>query len=544
MARGKRGRPVHGWLIVDKPAGVTSAAVVAKAKWALGADKAGHAGTLDPAATGLLALAFGEATKTVPFVPTGARPIASPCAGARRRRRTTPRARWSPPPTRGRTAAAIEAALPAFSGEIMQVPPQVSAVKVAGERAYDLARAGETLDLAARPLTVERLELVEAPDRGHGGLRDGLRQGRLRAQHRPRPRRAPRLPRARRRAPAAVVGAVRPRRRGRLGDARGRGEDAGARRAAAAGAGGARGAAGDRLSPSMPPGGSSTATPWRCRRRPASPRARRSGRAGAGGRSPSARGGRGRCIRAASSCSADGRLAPDCAGGRRVARRVTARRRAAGARPHPRRRRLQLGLRPARRRGARGRGDELRHRDPPRPAQPRRPLGPARAGVGRGGGARRDRAREHGDPRRDHPRLGRLPVARRQAAVGGAGAGLGRGRDRVQHAVQARLRPAAARPRAARDRGLYRELPLGARDDGGGHLPDARGDAGAGAADAGAQGLSLRARGADHRAGRGRAGSISGCTGRPTSSPGWTAGAAWALACWLAVWWLEARRGP
>ena len=68
MARRARGRPVHGWLIVDKPAGVTSAAVVAKAKWALGAAKAGHAGTLDPAATGLLALAFGEATKTVPFV--------------------------------------------------------------------------------------------------------------------------------------------------------------------------------------------------------------------------------------------------------------------------------------------------------------------------------------------------------------------------------------------------------------------------------------------------------------------------------------------
>ena len=68
MARRRSGRPVHGWLIVDKPAGVTSAAVVAKAKWALGAAKAGHAGTLDPAATGLLALAFGEATKTVPFV--------------------------------------------------------------------------------------------------------------------------------------------------------------------------------------------------------------------------------------------------------------------------------------------------------------------------------------------------------------------------------------------------------------------------------------------------------------------------------------------
>ena len=163
MARGKRGRPVHGWLIVDKPAGVTSAAVVAKAKWALGADKAGHAGTLDPAATGLLALAFGEATKTVPFV------------DGRKAYRFT--VRWGAATTTDdaegavvATAdarpdrAAIEAALPDFRGEIMQVPPQVSAVKVAGERAYDRARAGETLELAARPLTVERLALVEAPD--------------------------------------------------------------------------------------------------------------------------------------------------------------------------------------------------------------------------------------------------------------------------------------------------------------------------------------------------------------------------------------------
>ncbi len=165
MARGKRGRPVHGWLIVDKPAGVTSAAVVAKAKWALGAQKAGHAGTLDPAATGLLALAFGEATKTVPYV-----------TDARKAYRFT--VRWGAATTTDDAAgaviaasdarpdrAAIIAALPEFTGEIMQVPPQVSAVKVDGARAYDLARAGETLDLAARPLFVESLALVALPDR-------------------------------------------------------------------------------------------------------------------------------------------------------------------------------------------------------------------------------------------------------------------------------------------------------------------------------------------------------------------------------------------
>lgn len=164
MARRVRGRPVNGWLVLDKPAGVSSAAAVAKAKWVFDAQKAGHAGTLDPAATGLLAIAFGEATKTVPFV-----------ADARKAYRfivrwgaqtTTDDAEGAVIATRTErpTAEAIRAALPAFTGDILQVPPQVSAVKVAGERAYDLARAGETLDLAARPLTVERLELLDFPD--------------------------------------------------------------------------------------------------------------------------------------------------------------------------------------------------------------------------------------------------------------------------------------------------------------------------------------------------------------------------------------------
>jgi tRNA pseudouridine55 synthase len=164
MPRRSRGRPVHGWLIVDKPAGPTSSAVVNKAKHALGAAKAGHAGTLDPAATGLLALAFGEATKTVPFV-----------ADARKAYRFTVRwgAQTATDDAEGAvlaTSAArpsaeeVRAALPAFTGDILQVPPQVSAVKVEGRRAYDLARAGAELDLAPRPLHVERLELVAAPD--------------------------------------------------------------------------------------------------------------------------------------------------------------------------------------------------------------------------------------------------------------------------------------------------------------------------------------------------------------------------------------------
>ena len=161
MAR-RKGRAVSGWLIVDKPAGVGSTDVVGKVRWALDARKAGHAGTLDPDATGLLAVALGEATKTVPYltealkaydftVNWGAETSTDDAAGAVLRRSD---ARPS--------AAAIEAALGAFRGEIMQVPPAVSAVKVDGARAYDLAREGEAVDLAARPLWVEELVLIAA----------------------------------------------------------------------------------------------------------------------------------------------------------------------------------------------------------------------------------------------------------------------------------------------------------------------------------------------------------------------------------------------
>ena len=155
---------MHGWLVLDKPAGVSSAAAVAKAKWALDAAKAGHAGTLDPAATGLLALAFGEATKTVPFVADAGKAYRFAVRwGAAT---ATDDAEGSVLATSGLRPAPdeIRAALPAFTGDILQIPPQVSAVKVDGRRAYDLARAGETLDLAARPLNVERLELVATPD--------------------------------------------------------------------------------------------------------------------------------------------------------------------------------------------------------------------------------------------------------------------------------------------------------------------------------------------------------------------------------------------
>ena len=165
MGRRKTGRSVNGWLVVDKPAGVTSTAVVGKVRWALDARKAGHAGTLDPDATGLLAVALGEATKTIPQIADALKCYRFRVTwGART---TTDDASGEVVETRSHRpdAAELEAALPAFRGEIAQVPPQVSAVKVDGERAYDLAREGVEMDLAARPLFVDRLEVVaQDPD--------------------------------------------------------------------------------------------------------------------------------------------------------------------------------------------------------------------------------------------------------------------------------------------------------------------------------------------------------------------------------------------
>ena len=170
MARTKKGRAVNGWLVVDKPAGVGSTTVVNKVKWAFGAQKAGHAGTLDPAATGVLAIALGEATKTVPYITDALK-----CY----RFRVTFGAATTTDDAEGEvietsplrpTDAEIAAALPAFRGDIDQVPPQFSAVKVDGERAYDLARVGEAMDLAARPLWVERLEILGRPDADHVDL--------------------------------------------------------------------------------------------------------------------------------------------------------------------------------------------------------------------------------------------------------------------------------------------------------------------------------------------------------------------------------------
>jgi len=163
MARQKKGEKVDGWLILDKPAGLTSTDCVTRTKRLFNAQKAGHAGTLDPMATGVLAIAFGEATKTVPYAMDSAKTY-----------RFT--ARWGAATdtddAEGKvigtsdvrpTTEAIRAALPAFTGIIMQTPPAYSAVKIAGERAYDLAREGERVELQAREAEILRLEIVGTP---------------------------------------------------------------------------------------------------------------------------------------------------------------------------------------------------------------------------------------------------------------------------------------------------------------------------------------------------------------------------------------------
>lgn len=171
MTRKSKGRPVSGWLVVDKPAGITSTAVVGKVRWALDAQKAGHAGTLDPAATGVLAIALGEATKTVPFVTDATKSYRFAVRWGAATDTDDAEGRVIATAANRPDAAQIEAALAAFRGDIQQIPPQYSAVKVEGERAYDIARAGEAMDLAARPLFVESLELLSRPDADTAELR-------------------------------------------------------------------------------------------------------------------------------------------------------------------------------------------------------------------------------------------------------------------------------------------------------------------------------------------------------------------------------------
>jgi tRNA pseudouridine55 synthase len=168
VARRRHGDPVHGWLVLDKPLGITSTAAVAAVKRLFNAAKAGHAGTLDPLATGVLPIALGEATKTVSFVMDGAKNYRFTVRWGEATDTDDAEGRVIERSDVRPTRATIEAALPGFTGTIVQVPPQFSAVKLAGERAYDLAREGETVELGPRQVEVTSLRLIDIPDPDHG----------------------------------------------------------------------------------------------------------------------------------------------------------------------------------------------------------------------------------------------------------------------------------------------------------------------------------------------------------------------------------------
>lgn len=167
MARKRRGQPVHGWVAIDKDIGLTSTQAVGRVRRIFDAQKAGHAGTLDPLATGILPIALGEATKTVPYVMDGAKSYRfTACFGEAR----------DTDDLEGRVVDtsdvrpdddAIRAALPGFTGTVSQVPPLFSAIKIGGERSYKRARAGESELPPAREVEIGRFDLIERPDSDH-----------------------------------------------------------------------------------------------------------------------------------------------------------------------------------------------------------------------------------------------------------------------------------------------------------------------------------------------------------------------------------------
>jgi len=167
MARRRKGSPVHGWLIFDKPKGMNSTRAVGLVKSLYDAAKAGHAGTLDPLATGVLPIALGEATKTVPFVVEGSKVYRFTVRFGIETDTDDAEGKVTASSDRRPSSPEIEATLPRFTGEIIQVPPRFSALKVEGARAYELARDEEQFELEPRPVSIARLTLVAHPDKDH-----------------------------------------------------------------------------------------------------------------------------------------------------------------------------------------------------------------------------------------------------------------------------------------------------------------------------------------------------------------------------------------
>ena len=169
--RKKKGRSIHGWLLVDKPAGISSAAVVNKITWCFNAQKAGHAGTLDPAATGLLVVALGDATKTIPIITESLKAYNFNIIWGSQTNTDDQEGDVIETSSYRPGKENIEAALQKFRGQIMQIPPQFSAVKVNGERAYIKARKGEKIELKSRPLWVNSLSIIEMLNKNSVSLR-------------------------------------------------------------------------------------------------------------------------------------------------------------------------------------------------------------------------------------------------------------------------------------------------------------------------------------------------------------------------------------
>ncbi len=177
MSRTRKGEKIDGWVVLDKPEGLGSTPAVGRVRRLFGAQKAGHGGTLDPLASGVLPIALGEATKTVPFVMDGRKEyrftlrFGEARSTEDREGEVTAKSEVRP------EDAAIAAAIPAFLGEIEQMPPVFSALKVDGRRAYDLARAGEAVELKPRKVLIERLEFLGRPDRDHADFVVGCGKG-------------------------------------------------------------------------------------------------------------------------------------------------------------------------------------------------------------------------------------------------------------------------------------------------------------------------------------------------------------------------------
>lgn len=171
MATRRNGRPIHGWLVIDKPSGPTSAAVIGMVRRSTGAAKAGHCGTLDPLATGVLPIAFGEATKTAGYAMDGSKVYVFTVRWGEKRNTDDCAGIVTATSDVRPDASTIAAVLPRFTGEIAQTPPEFSAIKVGGRRAYALARAEEAIVLQPRSGFIEEIALVERPDDDHAVFR-------------------------------------------------------------------------------------------------------------------------------------------------------------------------------------------------------------------------------------------------------------------------------------------------------------------------------------------------------------------------------------